>query len=469
MKKRTNQYYLQKLFAAFLALCMAILVFVTTASAEEYDTDHEKHTTVDIETGLCECGYQLEARIEDRAYDTFEAAFSAAKEGDTVIAYTGKSEGLLTIPEGIIFDGGEKEFSVMTENRGEIVGGIYMGMLTNYGKITDGLFDSPHYVVLVYNYGEITGGVFNRQVDHYSGKVTGGSFNRSFYAYVDIDGGHYTESAEVYLVADEMTGAYNVVINGGVFDCEVDAFSQIFGGEFNGEVNNCSEIYGGVFNGEVTNNRGQIFDGEFNAKVTNGVMDENGVLRAPGRIYGGSFNSEILNNKSLISNAGNDYSFTLGEGFALTNNEGTIVCEKHFKLSDATCKSQAVCRICASYGELTDHAWTNADCDTPKTCEVCGETEGESLGHNWIDATTEAPKTCEVCGATDGEKLSSDTSTDESPEVNSDPTNGDNGADSNKEERADENWFVRIINVILEFFRGLFGSIKAFFVGDNVN
>ena len=449
MKKRTTQYYLEKLFAAFLALCMAILVFVTTVSAEEYDADHEKHTTVDIETGLCDCGYQLEARIEDRAYDTFEAAFSAAKEGDTVIAYTGKSDGLLTIPEGIIFDGGEKEFSAMTENRGEIVGGIYMGMLTNYGKITDGLFDSPHYLVIVYNYGEITGGVFNRQVDHYSGKVTGGSFNRSFYAYVDIDGGHYTESAEVYLVADEMTGAYNVVINGGVFDCEVDAFSQIFGGEFNGEVNNCSEIYGGVFNGEVTNNRGQIFGGEFNNKVTNGVMAENGVLRAPGRIYGGSFNSEILNNKSLVDNTSEDYSFILGENFVMTNNEGTIVCDRHFKASDATCKAQAVCRICGSYGELADHTWTDADCDTPKSCSICDATEGEALGHNFADATYEAPRTCRDCGLTEGEPLPKPIEP-ESPDEPADTPN----------DTEEVGWLMRIINAIIDFFKRLFGIIK---------
>ena len=56
---------------------------------------------------------------------------------------------------------------------------------------------------------------------------------------------------------------------------------------------------------------------------------------------------------------------------------------------------------CADMG----HAWIEAACEAAKTCEICGETEGEPLGHTWIDATYEAPKTCETCGATEGEAL----------------------------------------------------------------
>ena len=51
------------------------------------------------------------------------------------------------------------------------------------------------------------------------------------------------------------------------------------------------------------------------------------------------------------------------------------------------------------------HKWTDATCTAPKTCSVCGETEGEALGHSWVDATCDAPKTCSVCGATEGEAL----------------------------------------------------------------
>lgn len=55
--------------------------------------------------------------------------------------------------------------------------------------------------------------------------------------------------------------------------------------------------------------------------------------------------------------------------------------------------------------ETNGHTWVDATCDVAKTCDLCGETEGEPLGHIWIDATYEAPKTCETCGATEGEAL----------------------------------------------------------------
>lgn len=51
------------------------------------------------------------------------------------------------------------------------------------------------------------------------------------------------------------------------------------------------------------------------------------------------------------------------------------------------------------------HEWTEAHCLTPKTCTLCGETEGESLGHTWQEATCAAPKTCTLCKETEGEAL----------------------------------------------------------------
>ncbi len=52
-----------------------------------------------------------------------------------------------------------------------------------------------------------------------------------------------------------------------------------------------------------------------------------------------------------------------------------------------------------------EHVWEDATCTEPKTCSVCGETEGEPLGHTWEDATCTAPKTCSVCGETEGEPV----------------------------------------------------------------
>ena len=52
------------------------------------------------------------------------------------------------------------------------------------------------------------------------------------------------------------------------------------------------------------------------------------------------------------------------------------------------------------------HDWEDADCTTPKTCDLCGETKGKALGHVWKDATCTEKKTCSVCAATEGETLS---------------------------------------------------------------
>lgn len=67
--------------------------------------------------------------------------------------------------------------------------------------------------------------------------------------------------------------------------------------------------------------------------------------------------------------------------------------------TEATCSSQGEevkkCTVC---GEETttiiytgDHVWKPADCEHPKTCELCGETSGEPLGH-------EGYYTCSRCG-----------------------------------------------------------------------
>lgn len=49
------------------------------------------------------------------------------------------------------------------------------------------------------------------------------------------------------------------------------------------------------------------------------------------------------------------------------------------------------------------HEFEEANCIFPKTCIVCGLTEGEAKGHKWADATCDSPKTCLNCNKTDGE------------------------------------------------------------------
>ncbi len=53
------------------------------------------------------------------------------------------------------------------------------------------------------------------------------------------------------------------------------------------------------------------------------------------------------------------------------------------------------------------HTWVEATCTEPKTCSVCGATEGEALGHEWLENTPnyQQAKTCSVCGATEGDPL----------------------------------------------------------------
>lgn len=52
-----------------------------------------------------------------------------------------------------------------------------------------------------------------------------------------------------------------------------------------------------------------------------------------------------------------------------------------------------------------EHNWKDATCTVPKTCSLCGETEGNALGHTWKEATCTDPKTCSLCGETEGNAL----------------------------------------------------------------
>ena len=73
---------------------------------------------------------------------------------------------------------------------------------------------------------------------------------------------------------------------------------------------------------------------------------------------------------------------------------------------EATCETPKTCTLCQeTEGEPLRHSWVDATCEEPKTCSNCALTEGEALGHNWVDATCEAPKTCTNCAMTEGEAL----------------------------------------------------------------
>lgn len=78
-------------------------------------------------------------------------------------------------------------------------------------------------------------------------------------------------------------------------------------------------------------------------------------------------------------------------------------------MTEATCQAPQTCRLCGlTQGDPVGHGWMEATCDAPQTCQWCALTEGDPLGHSWEDATTEAPRTCIRCAATEGERIVTD-------------------------------------------------------------
>ena len=68
------------------------------------------------------------------------------------------------------------------------------------------------------------------------------------------------------------------------------------------------------------------------------------------------------------------------------------------RMADTSARKTIMLNQCTANG----HSWTPATCTAPKTCSVCGVTEGFALGHNWSAATCTTPKTCSVCDQTEG-------------------------------------------------------------------
>ena len=67
-----------------------------------------------------------------------------------------------------------------------------------------------------------------------------------------------------------------------------------------------------------------------------------------------------------------------------------------------------VCVSCGLEEGYHVHDWTAATCTDPKTCKICGISEGDPLGHSWTDATCTEASVCQVCGVQDGEALGHD-------------------------------------------------------------
>lgn len=102
--------------------------------------------------------------------------------------------------------------------------------------------------------------------------------------------------------------------------------------------------------------------------------------------------AENKSEKVTVTAGGTEY--RRGEGIAVA--DGT-------EISIACGEKTYIVTVSVAAEEECQHQWTDATCKAPKTCSLCGETEGEVGDHSWVDATCQAPKTCSVCGATEGE------------------------------------------------------------------
>ena len=76
---------------------------------------------------------------------------------------------------------------------------------------------------------------------------------------------------------------------------------------------------------------------------------------------------------------------------------------------EATCLAPKTCTVCGkTEGKKSeDHVWGEATCTEREKCVLCGKENlhSEPLGHEWIPATIEKPYTCARCGKQDGEPI----------------------------------------------------------------
>jgi len=86
-----------------------------------------------------------------------------------------------------------------------------------------------------------------------------------------------------------------------------------------------------------------------------------------------------------------------------TELKGLTVCTVTANKTTGTVVYKAVELMTADGGhncQTDGHVWVGATCTMPKTCSVCGATEGEALGHAWEENV--CVKTCSRCGIKEG-------------------------------------------------------------------
>lgn len=84
-------------------------------------------------------------------------------------------------------------------------------------------------------------------------------------------------------------------------------------------------------------------------------------------------------------NANGVYADYLESDIMRQNTEGPIVTTTDSTPLEGTTQAGTKYYLWLTWSESCAHNWVDADCDTPKTCSLCGATEGEALGHDWYE------------------------------------------------------------------------------------
>ena len=162
--------------------------------------------------------------------------------------------------------------------------------------------------------------------------------------------------------------------------------------------------------------------------------------------------NEVLLAQETVSALGHSYDAVVTAPDCINGGYTTYTC--------SVCDDTYVDNYTTALGHYYDVAIVAPTCTADgyitHTCVVCNdvyvEAELSTTGHEWKDATTESPKTCEKCGETEGEKLPA-------PEV-----------EINHDEcEQNANAWSRFLTNIANFFRRLFSLNVKCYCGEEID
>ncbi|MBQ3571237.1 MAG: hypothetical protein IJA15_00250 [Clostridia bacterium] len=106
-----------------------------------------------------------------------------------------------------------------------------------------------------------------------------------------------------------------------------------------------------------------------------------------------------------FSAEGNIFAYKAEVNAWVTDHEGTdVYCgtyntyntvsasKSSYITAENTGVSQFPCILVVAPSDECEHSWTDATCEAPKTCSLCGATEGDALGHDFVE------NVCSRCG-----------------------------------------------------------------------